>query len=124
MLRFKGEDLRPILAEAATHRCRIVLVKDHGVYFLAENGEQTPQGHRKLLAFAVGCNPDLDPFDAWWERARTELGGDDFAEYFDRDSTVFARIANSQDDLAVSATATHITLQPIPADADERPCTP
>ncbi len=55
-------------------------VKDHGVYFLAERGERTPEGRQKLLAYAIGCNPDIDPFDDWWERARAELGGDDFAE--------------------------------------------
>ena len=79
-LRFKGADLRPVLAETEANKCRVVLVKDHGVYFLAERGERTSEGRQKLLAYAIGCNPDIDPFDDWWERARTELGGDDFAE--------------------------------------------
>lgn len=74
-LRFKGADLRSVLAEAEANKCRVVLVKDHGVYFLAERGERTPEGHRKVLAYAIGCNPDIDPFDDWWELARTELGG-------------------------------------------------
>ena len=37
-LRFNGADLRPVLAEAEANKCRVVLVKDHGVYFLAERG--------------------------------------------------------------------------------------
>ena len=68
-LRFKGSDLRPVLAEAVANQCRIVLAKDQGVYFLAERGERRPDGRVKLLAYAVGCNPDTDPFDDWWELA-------------------------------------------------------
>ncbi|MFK1252112.1 DUF3085 domain-containing protein, partial [Pseudomonas aeruginosa] len=36
----------------------MVLVKDQGVYFLAERGERRPDGRQALLAYAVGCNPD------------------------------------------------------------------
>lgn len=35
------------------------------------------------MAYAVGCNPDVDAFDDWWELARAEFGGDDFGEFFD-----------------------------------------
>ncbi|CAM5346114.1 hypothetical protein Q092_01277 [Pseudomonas aeruginosa CF77] len=59
-LRFKGTDLRPVLAEAVANQCRVVLAKDQGVYFLAERGERRPDGRVKLLAYAVGCNPDTD----------------------------------------------------------------
>ena len=38
MLRFKGTNLRPVLAEAIAHKGRLILAKDHGVYFLAEFG--------------------------------------------------------------------------------------
>ncbi|GLK91174.1 DUF3085 domain-containing protein [Pseudomonas turukhanskensis] len=114
-LRFKGAELRPVLAEAVANQCRVVLAKDQGVYFLAERGDRRPEdGRQKLLAYAVGCNPDVDPFDDWWELARTELGGDDFGEYFNPKSTVFTRILNSEDDLELSATATHLSLKPVP----------
>ncbi len=109
-LRFKGSDLRPVLAEAVANQCRVVLAKDQGVYFLAEQGERRPDGRVKLLAYAVGCNPDTDPFDDWWELARTELGGDDFGEFFDTKDRVFARILQSSDDLELSATSTYLSL--------------
>jgi hypothetical protein len=64
----------------------------------------------KLLAYAVGCNPDTDPFDNWWELARAELGGDDFGEFFDPKDSVFTRILQSSDDLELSATATYLSL--------------
>ena len=82
-VRFKGTDLRPVLAEAVVNQCRVILVKDQGVYFLAERGERRPDGRQKLIAYAVGCNPDVDAFDDWWELARAEFGGDDFGEFFD-----------------------------------------
>lgn len=118
-LRFKNANLRPVLAEAAANRCHVVLVKDQGVYFLAERGERRPDGRQKLVAYAVGCNPDVDPFNAWWEQARVELGGDDFAEYFDPQDRLFARIQSSEDDLELSATQTHLSLQTVdPAPAN------
>jgi hypothetical protein len=54
------------------------------------------------------------PFDDWWELAHAEFGGDDFGEYFDPQEGVFARILHSEDDLDVSATATHLSLQAVP----------
>ncbi|WP_369326322.1 DUF3085 domain-containing protein [Alcaligenes nematophilus] len=113
-LRFKGADLRPVLAEAIANQGRLILAKDQGVYFLAEHGERRPDNRMKLLAYAVGCNPDTDPFDDWWELARTELGGDDFGEFFDPTEGVFARILHSTDDLMLSATATHLSLEAVP----------
>lgn len=54
-LRFKGTDLRPVLAEAVANQCRVVLAKDQGAYFLAERGERRPDGRQKLIAYAVGA---------------------------------------------------------------------
>ncbi len=112
-IRFKGSDLRPVLAEAAVNQCRIILVKDQGVYFLAERGERRLDGRHKLIAYAVGCNPDIDTFDDWWELARAEFGGDDFGEFFDPHDGVFPLILNGEGDLEVSATATHLSLQAV-----------
>ncbi len=42
-LRFKGADLRPVLTEAIANQCRIVLVKDQGVYSSPRSmGERRP----------------------------------------------------------------------------------
>ena len=114
-VRFKGTELRPVLAEAAANQCRVILVKDQGVYFMAERGERQPDGRRKTIAYAVGCNPHVDAFDDWWELTRAEFGGDDFGEFFDLQERVFTRILHSEDDLEVSATATHLSMQPMPA---------
>ena len=113
-LRFKGADLRPVLAEAIANQCRVILAKDQGTYFLSERGERTATGHHKLLAYAVGCNPDVDPFDDWWELVRAELGGDDFGEFFDPKEGVFLRILESDDDLELSASPTQLSLLAVP----------
>ena len=109
-VRFKGTELRPVLAEAVANQCRVILVKDQGVYFLAECGERRPDGRQKTIAYAAGCNPDVDAFDDWWELARAEFGGDDFGEFFDPQDGVFALILNGEGDLEVSATATQLSL--------------
>jgi len=110
-VRFKGTELRPVLAEAVVNQCRVVLAKDQGVYFLAERGERRPDGRQKLIAYAVGCNPDVDAFDDWWELSRAEFGGDDFGEFFDPHDGVVALILHSANDLEMSATGTHLSLQ-------------
>ena len=45
---------------------------------------------------------------------RRSGSGDDFGEFFDPQEGVFARILRSEDDLDVSATATHLSLQAVP----------
>ncbi|HCJ1229260.1 DUF3085 domain-containing protein [Pseudomonas aeruginosa] len=117
-LRFKGADLRPVLAEALGHQCRVVLVKDQGVYWLSEHGERLPSGRQKLLAYAVGCNPDTDPFDDWYDLARVELGGDDFAEHFDLSDGVFRHILDTDNDLELVASETHLMLRVVPPGND------
>ncbi|HBO0987377.1 TPA: DUF3085 domain-containing protein [Pseudomonas aeruginosa] len=117
-LLFKGSDLRPVLVEAAANQCRVILAKDHGVYFLAEHGERLPDGSRKLLAYAVGCNPDVDAFDDWYDLECAELGGDDFVEYFDVGSELFQLVLDSSDDLELIASPTHLTLRMVPSASD------
>lgn len=117
-LRFRNADLRPVLAEALANKCRVVLVKDEGVYWLSERGERLPSGYQKLLAYAVGCNPNVDSVDDWYELARNELGGDDFAEPFHMKDGIFHRILDSQDDLELVATATQLTLTVIAPESE------
>lgn len=112
-LLFKGAELRPILAEAIANQCHIILVKDHGVYFIPERGERLPNGSYRRIAYAIGLNPDVDPFDSWWEAARTEFGGDDFGEHLNPKLDVFTRILHTEDDLVVSATPTQLLLQAV-----------
>lgn len=115
MLRFKNADLRPVIAEAVANKCALLFVKDQGVYFMSEKGERMPDGRQKLVAYAIGCNPDVDDFDAWWDLAHVELGGDDFGESFNVQESVFQRILNSDDDLEIAATESHLSIQTIPA---------
>lgn len=119
-LRFKGTDLRPVLNEAITNKCQIILVKGQGVYFLAEHGERRTDGRQKLIAYAVGCNPDIDAFDDWWELANAELGGDDFAEYFDPLQGIFPKLLRSWNDLDIAATQTQLFLTVVKPMSNER----
>ena len=112
-LRFKNRDLKPVLAEALANQCQIILVKDQGVYWLSQQGERHPDGRQKLIAYAVGCNPDVDPFDGWWELANAELGGDDFGEHFDPTESLFESILHGERDLEVSATPTQLFLNTV-----------
>jgi hypothetical protein len=109
-VRFKGPTLRAVLVEALLNQCRVILVKDQGVYFLAEHGERRPDGRPQRIAYAIGCNPDVAPFDEWWGLAVAEFGGDDFGEFLDPKDGVFALILSGEGDLEVSATETQLSL--------------
>lgn len=111
MLRFTAADLRSVLREARERQCSVLLVKDHSVYLMAELGESDPSGHRCHVANALECNPYKDAFDAWYDRARDELGGDDFAEHFDANDTLFSRVIDDGYDLTIRTTASHLLMQ-------------
>lgn len=118
MLRFTATDLRPVLLEARERQCSILLIKDHGVYFMAEHGEANPAGHRRHIAYALECNPIKDAFGTWYDRAHDELGGDDFAEHFDANDALFSRVIDDGYDLTIQATASHLLLQVVEPTTD------
>lgn len=112
MIHFLASDLLPVISEARTRQCRIALVKDHGVYMLSEKGEME-NGRRRVIAWAVECNPDTVPFDNWWERARAEFGGDDFVEYLDGDAAAFDRVIAEGADLQIEADAGYLYINAV-----------
>lgn len=110
MIRFTGTELQAVLAEAGINGCRVILVKDHGVYLMSEIGESKPEGGRKRIAYVTGCNPKIDDFESWWYRARDEFGGDDFVEYFNVHDPVLAALRGTSGSLLLEATPTHLCL--------------
>ena len=48
--RFEVADPQRVLSEAAANLRRVVLVRDQGVYCLAERDEQRPDGGQKFIA--------------------------------------------------------------------------
>ncbi|MFP3562943.1 DUF3085 domain-containing protein [Paraburkholderia sp. SIMBA_030] len=117
MIQFLASDLRPVLVEARLHACHVLLVKDHGVYLMSEKGNATGNGPPRLIAYAVECNPDTVPFDEWWDRARAEFGGDDFAEYFDHDAAIFDRVIDDGWNLEIRADARQLYVDAVKPDA-------
>lgn len=113
MIVFKSKDLIPVLMEARKNKCELIFVKDQGVYFMSDQCERTPQGELKHIAYALGCNPDVDALDDWWNKSNGELGGDDFGEYFDPNDETFTAILLYHYDLHISATETHLTLEAV-----------
>ncbi|NIF78090.1 DUF3085 domain-containing protein [Paraburkholderia sp. Cy-641] len=113
MICFNASDLRPVLIEARTHASPVVLVKDQGVYMLSEKSDAPDNGQPRLIAYAVGCNPDTVPFDEWWHRSRGEFGGDDFVEYLDQDSAIFDRVIDDGWNLEIRADATCLYMNAV-----------
>ena len=111
MLRFKGKDLQPVLKEAINNGGAVLFAKDQGVYMFSAECERDADNNPKNLAYAEGCNPNLDKFDDWWTLSRAELGGDDFGEEFDPNDNVFQAVLAYGHDLTITATSTHLTLE-------------
>lgn len=108
-VRFKSKDLRPVIDCAMTRQCRLVLVKNYGVYFMSE-GDEGSGIVAEPIAYAVGFNPAVTPSEVWCPRADKELGGDDFCEYFDPKDDVFACVLAEGFDLIVSASGKSLSL--------------
>lgn len=117
---FRNAPLRVVLNEAIANKCRVLLVKDHGVYFMPQVGERDANGTYKNVAYAVGFHPGVDAFEDWWNRATDEFGGDDFGEYMEPQGNIFDRILSSTDDLQVSASPTRLYMQIIAAAPKDR----
>lgn len=68
-----GEEGRPAPA--------LWLVGDEGVYLMSNGrpGFRDESGKNRVV-YAKGINPNVDPFDRWWERKRAAFGGDDGVE--------------------------------------------
>lgn len=120
MLRFRSSELLPVLEEAQSDNCRVVLIQDHGVYFISEFAERTIEVPWTNLAYAIGCNPRVDAFDKWWNTAQSELGGDGLREYFDLSDPVFRALLSGAEDLLIEAHHNHLSLQAAPPPLSSR----
>ncbi|MBJ7223171.1 MULTISPECIES: DUF3085 domain-containing protein [Pectobacteriaceae] len=109
---FKSETLSPVIQEARKNKCRIILVKDHGLYMMAEKGERdTGTGRQKTLCYAEGFNPDIQEFDQWYDELNAICGGDDFGEFIDINSSVFSAVTDNRSHLVVTFTDTQFELK-------------
>lgn len=107
---FKAAALIPILQEASRNQCPLLLVKDSGLYLMAEQGERVPETGRRQVAYAEGFDPDNVAFDDWYDALRDICGGDDFAETLSADSAVFQRVLSHNVDIRIEFTQTTLTV--------------
>ncbi|MFT4066722.1 DUF3085 domain-containing protein [Paraburkholderia sp.] len=110
MICFNASDLRPVLIEARSHGCRVVLIKNQGVCMLSKNSKASGNVMPRPIAYAVGCNPDTVPFREWRCRAHEGFGGDDFAEYLGQDDAVFDRVIHDGCTLEIRVDVKHLYL--------------
>lgn len=85
-LEFKAEDFIPVMEEAISNNCSIVLIKSRGIYFAPELPTQSKANEFvSKVAFAKGCNPLIDND---WATNCNRLGGGvgtRFLEYSTKD---------------------------------------
>lgn len=110
---FKAAALRPVIQEAIQNQCPLLLVKDSGLYFMAEKGELNPDTGRRLVAYADGFDPDKTDFDHWYPSLRAICGGDDFAETIESDTSLMQLVLNMHVNIRVAFTAHSLTIVPV-----------
>ena len=79
MLLFKNVVLKPVMEELQETGGNLLLVKDFGIYLMAEDGKYQ-DGCCSHIAYADGFDPRLPENESWYENATQEVGGDDFGE--------------------------------------------
>lgn len=107
---FRFPDMEPVIKEAQKNKCQLMLVKDQGLYFMPQKGERNAKGRIVNIAYAEGFNPDKVEFENWYDTLRDEIGGSDFAEYFDSSATAFGVALEEKLDIKVVITETDLTL--------------
>lgn len=108
---FKTETLIPVILEARKNHCPVLLVKDHGLYMMSEDGGFDPKTQKRLtLSYAEGFDPDRAEFDDWYENLREICGGDDFCETIESDNAALSDVVDSNRDLLVVFTPTQFRM--------------
>lgn len=107
---FLNTNIKPVVEEARANKCKLILVKDDGLYFIPEIGERNESGRYINIAFAEGFDPDKVDFDDWYDLLRASVGGDDFGEEVDATSPVFTEVIENQKDIFVTFTDTQFTI--------------
>lgn len=101
----------PIIESARKYNCRIMLVKDGGVYLMVNT-------HNKMsIGYAKNCNPDIDP--DYFDYSSRHLGGNDFFESFDPHDKIFDWVINYQLNLQISRKGKKILLSAVRGESYE-----
>lgn len=89
----------------------LLLVKDQGAYLMAPTNPRqlVGDGERCVVAYAEGCNPNVDK--DFYENARALCGGDDFAEPIaleglSTSAAIEIRIKLTDEDMTISTVLT------------------
>ena len=109
---FHAAELAPVILEAHRNQCPLLLVKDNGLYFMAEKGELNPDTGRRLVAYAEGFDPDKADFDDWYDTLRDICGGDDFAETIESDTPLMNLVLNMHVNIRVEFTEQTLAIIP------------
>ncbi|AQT47990.1 DUF3085 domain-containing protein [Bartonella choladocola] len=109
MLRFKYQNLMPVLLDALSQSSRIKLCKNVGVYFCpARQSKDNP-----LIAYAEKFDPRKDVYDTLCYRANQMFGDEEFTELYRPTDDVFQEILNIECDLAAGIINDQLKLWPI-----------
>ncbi|OVZ88303.1 hypothetical protein CBW54_09645 [Yersinia kristensenii] len=100
MLKFTAKSLKPVLAESHRHHGGLLLVKNEGVYVMANKDEQKGG---PIVAYAVGLGPaDLPDRWALHRASAAACGGDDFVEFLSLPPFIMSTLMEGYHDLIIT----------------------
>ena len=93
MLRFNNRALKRVLKESTDNGHRLQLIRDRGIYLVAENG-RLRHGRPRYIAYAEGCDPDRDP--GWQKMTEYLAGPENFTDLPELSDATRVRIMASE----------------------------
>lgn len=107
---FKYGEVAPVFEEALANKCKVVVIKNHGLALISQKGEMNENNERSKIAFAEGFNPAKD--DEWYDELGDILGYDDFLHILeDLGVEQFNEILGFKRDIRIQFTSNQIILE-------------
>lgn len=98
--------------DQTTIKPALILVKDHGIYFMSNGQPGLPKDGDRNVVYANECNPRT--LEDWYDTARLIMGGDDTViTLFDWPEAVLKAQAEGAQAIRVLVSKTSLELEPV-----------
>lgn len=106
---FEYGAIKPVFEEALEHKCKVAVVKNHGLALISQKGEVDKNQERTTIAYAKGFNPAED--DDWYDKLGNSLGYDDFVIPLDLFEKELTEILNFKSDIRIKFTSSQTIVE-------------
>jgi hypothetical protein len=106
MIKFPKQEVIALLSKL-TKTDKLTLVGDHGIYLMSFD-EKVPEGDKRTIVYAEGCNPEKD--EDFYDNKHALYGGDDGGDDIGNAAEMARIVAQAKKYLAIKLMATQIKI--------------